>query len=182
MRVPVTAAVTTPHERKNIMKSWFFATFLPSLFDRAGTNHSMWLTQRQTAVCVDNMEKHITRTLEFQGDSSAHLWFSCEWNGRSVRMNYSKLNKCGTIEFSFSPDELAVNREANKKERERLENESIERIKRNPERLKKNVDILEKEIEMYKDKLSWDDNEPADIAFYVKKMAEAKAKLAKLTT
>lgn len=164
------------------MTKWFAETFLPSLFDRAGTNHSMWLTQKQTAVCADNMEKHITRTLEFQGYSSAHLWFSCEWNGRSVRLNYSKLNNCGTIEFSFSQDELAANREENKKERERLENESIARIKRNPERLKKTVEILEKEIEVFEDKLSWDDNEPDDIEFYVKKMSEAKAKLAKLTT
>lgn len=141
----------------------------------------MWLTQKQTAVCVENMEKHVVRTLEFQGVSSAHLWFSCEWNGRSVRLNYSKLNKCGTIEFSFSQDELAANRAANRKERERLENESIERIKRHPERLKKTVDILEKEIEMYNEKLSWDDNEPDDIEFYAKKLAEAKANLAKFT-
>ena len=164
------------------MKKWFAETFLPSLFARTGLGKSMWLTQKQTAVCVDNMVKHISRTLEFQGDSTSHLWFSCEWNGRSVRLNYSKLNKCGTIEFSFSQDELAANREENKKERERIENDRIERIKRNPERLKKNVDILEKEIEVYEEKLSWDDNEPDDIEFYVKKMAEAKAKLAKLTT
>ena len=164
------------------MKSWFFETLLPSLFERIGPGKSMWLTQKQTAVCVENMEKHVVRTLEFQGYSSAHLWFSCEWNGRSVRLNYSKLNNCGTIEFSFSQDELAANREENKKERERLENESIARIKRNPERLKKTVEILEKEIEVFEDKLSWDDNEPDDIEFYVKKMSEAKAKLAKLTT
>lgn len=164
------------------MKKWFTETFLPSLFERAGTNRSMWLTQRQTAVCVENMEKHVTKTPEFQGVSTSHLWFSCEWNGRAVRLNYSKLNKCGTIEFSFSAEELAANKEKNKKERERLENESIERLKRHPERLKKTVDILEKEIEVYKIKLSWDDNEPEDIEFYVKKMSEAKAKLAKLTT
>ena len=163
------------------MKSWFAETFLPSLFERVGPGKSMWLTQKQTAVCADNMEKHITRTLEFQGDSTSHLWFTCEWNGRSVRLNYSKLNKCGTVEFSFTAEELAANKEKNKKERERLENESIERIKRHPERLKKTVDILEKEIEVYEDRLSWDDNEPEDIEFYVKKMAEAKAKLAKLT-
>ena len=164
------------------MKSWFFATFLPSLFDRAGTNHSMWLTQKQTAVCVENMEKHVVRTLEFQGYSSAHLWFSCEWNGRSVRLNYSKLNKCGAIEFGLTEAELANHKEVIKNERERLENESIERIKRHPERLKKTVDILEKEIEVFEGKLSWDDNEPADIEFYAKKLAEAKANLAKLTT
>lgn len=141
----------------------------------------MWLTQKQTAVCADNMEKHIIRTIEFQVDSTSHLWFSCEWNGRTVRLNYSKLNKCGNIEFSFSEEELAANREKTKKERERIENERIERIKINPERLKKHVDILEKEIEEYEEKLSWDDNEPDEIEFYAEKVAEAKAKLAKLT-
>lgn len=164
------------------MNKWFSETFLPSLFERAGTKHSLWLTQKQTAVCVGNMEKHITKTLEFQGVCTSHLWFSCEWDGRSVRLNYSKLNKCGTIEFSFSQDELAANREENKKERERLENERIERIKRHPQTLKKTVDILEKEIEGYEEKLSWNDNEPDDIEFYAGKMAEAKAELAKLTT
>lgn len=163
------------------MNKWFAETFLPSLFARTGAGKYMWLTQKQTAVCVDNMEKHITRTLEFQGDSTSHLWFSCEWNGRTVRLNYSKLNKCGSIEFSFSEEELAINRENNRKERERIENERLERIKRNPERLKKHVDILEKEIEEYSEKLSWDDNEPDEIEFYESKVAEAKAKLAKLT-
>ena len=163
------------------MNKWFSETFLPSLFARTGAGKSMWLTQKQTAVCVGNMEKHLARTLEFQGDSTSHLWFSCEWNGRTVRLNYSKLNKCGSIEFSFSEEELAINRENNRKERERIENERLERIKRNPERLKKHVEILEKEIEEYSEKLSWDDNEPDEIEFYASKISEAKAKLAKLT-
>lgn len=141
----------------------------------------MWLSQKQTAVCAENMERHVARTPEFQGVSTSHLWFSCEWNGRAVRMNCSKLNKCGTIEFSLSAEELAANKEKNKKERERLENERIERIKRNPERLKMHVDILVKEIESFEAKLSWDDNEPDDIKFYSEKLAEAKAKLAILT-
>lgn len=164
------------------MNKWFAETFLPSLFERAGTNHTLWLTKKQTTVCVGNMVKHVTKTPEFQGCSTSHLWFSCEWNGRSVRLNYSKLNKCGTIEFSLSAEEIEVNKERKKRERERLENESVERIKRHPQTLKKTVDILEKEIEVYEEKLTWDDNEPEDIEFYVKKMSEAKAKLAKLTT
>lgn len=164
------------------MNKWFNETFLASLFERAGTCKTMWLTQKQTAICIDNMEKHVVRTLEFQGDSTKHLWFSCEWNGRNVRLNYSKLNKCGSIEFSFTEAELAVRKEENKKERERIENERIERIKRNPERLKMHVDILVKEIESFEVKLSWDDNEPDDIKFYSEKLAEAKAKLAKYTS
>ena len=164
------------------MKKWFAETFLPSLFERAGTNLTLWLTQKQTAVCVENMEKHVVRTLESQGNSTSHLWFSCEWNGRAVRLNYSKLNKCGTIEFSFSAEELAASEEKNKKERERIENERIERIKRRPERLAKVISDIKKEIEEYEEKLSWNDNEPDDIEFYAGKVAEAKAKLAKLTT
>ena len=148
------------------MNKWFTETFLPSLFERAGTNHPLWLTQKQTAVCAENMEKHVVMTLEFQVNRASHLWFSCEWNGRTVRMIYSKLNKCGTIEFSFSAEELAANEVKNKKERERIENERVERIKRHPERLVKVIGDIKKEIEDYEDKLTWNDNEPDEIEFY----------------
>ena len=164
------------------MNKWFNETFHASLFERAGTCKTMWLTQKQTAICIDNMEKHVVRTLGFQGDSTKHLWFSCEWNGRNVRLNYSKLNKCGSIEFSFTEAELAVRKEEIKKGRERIENERIERIKRRPERLAKVIADIKKEIERFETELSYEDNEPDEVEFYTHELEEANAKLAKYTS
>lgn len=33
--------------------SWFYDTFLPSLLERAGTNKGMWLSRKQTAICIE---------------------------------------------------------------------------------------------------------------------------------
>lgn len=40
--------------------NWFYDTFLPSLLERAGTNKGMWLSRKQTAICIEKMEKHTT--------------------------------------------------------------------------------------------------------------------------
>ena len=32
--------------------NWFYDTFLPSLLERAGTNKGMWLSRKQTAICI----------------------------------------------------------------------------------------------------------------------------------
>lgn len=162
------------------MNKWFLDTFLPSLFDRAGTNNPIWLTQKQTAVCVQNMEQHTAITHEYQGCSFAHLWFSCEWASRNVILQYSKRNGCGTIRFSLNPKEAATYEEEHKKERERIESERVARLKKNPDRLKKEIGRLQKEISSCKTALSWDDNTIDDINFFTDKLKKAEAKFSKL--
>lgn len=40
------------------MNEWFTEVFMRSIFERAGVGKNIWLSQKQTAVCVSNMEKH----------------------------------------------------------------------------------------------------------------------------
>lgn len=79
--------------------NWFYDTFLPSLLERAGTNKGMWLSRKQTAICIEKMEKHTTMVAQFQGDYYRHNYYTLEWSGRKVFLNYSKLNGCGQITF-----------------------------------------------------------------------------------
>lgn len=100
--------------------SWFYDTFLPSLLERAGTNNGMWLSKRQTEICVEKMERHTTVVPQFQGDSYRHDYYTMMWNGRKVFLNYSKLNGCGQITFGFTPNEAeeATRRRAEEKRQE----------------------------------------------------------------
>ena len=58
--------------------NWFYDTFLPSLLERAGTNKGMWLSRKQTAICIEKMEKHTTMVAQFQGDYYRHNYRSEE--------------------------------------------------------------------------------------------------------
>lgn len=103
--------------------AWFDDVFMPSLFAKVGAGKTMWLSQRQTAVCVKNMDMHETKNDGYQGHSATHYWFSTTWDGRDVRVNYSKLNGCSTIEFGLNADERKMN-EAKSAEEKRSDNEA----------------------------------------------------------
>lgn len=60
--------------------SWFYDTFLPSLLERAGTNNGMWLSRKQTAICIKKMEKHTAMVPQFQGDYCRHNYYSYAGN------------------------------------------------------------------------------------------------------
>ena len=127
--------------------AWFYETFLPSLFDRAGAEKGMWLSQKQTAVCTRYMEKHSVRTDDFFGDRNTNLYYTCKWGERDVQLSYSKLNGCGMIRFSFDNAEREEATKAAQEERERIERERIERAKRHPERLAKIIAELKTKLE-----------------------------------
>lgn len=163
--------------------NWFYETFLPSLFERAGTNKSLWLSQKQTAVCTKYMEKHSVRTDDFFGDRNAHIYYACKWGERDVQLSYSKLNGCGMITFSFDSAEREEATRAAQEDRERIERERVARIKRHPERLAKIIEDLnaklERAIEFYEDDvvdgldadtlqrdLEWIENCRAELAKY----------------
>ena len=96
--------------------SWFYSTFLPSLFDRAGVNAPMWLSRKQTDVCTRYMAKEACVVRDCTGDAAGtHLSYTTTWAGRSVRLEYSKRNGCGAIVFSATAteQELAATRAAN---------------------------------------------------------------------
>ena len=135
--------------------AWFYETFLPSLFARAGAEKGMWISQKQTAVCTKYMERHTVRCEQFQGDYTKHLYYTTKWGERDVRLSYSKLNGCGMITFSYNKEEREEATRAAQEERERIERERIERIKRRTERLAKIIaDLtakLERAMEYYDD-------------------------------
>ena len=127
--------------------AWFYDTFLPSLFARAGAEKGMWLSRKQTDVCTRYMEKHTARYEQFQGDYTNHLYYTCKWGERDVHLSYSKLNGCGMITFSYNKAEREEAAMAAQEERERIERERIERAKRHPERLAKIIADLTKSLE-----------------------------------
>lgn len=105
--------------------SWFYETFLPSLLERAGTNKGMWLSRKQTSICIEKMEQHTVMVPQFQGDYCRHNYYTMEWNGRHVHLNYSKLNGCGQITFGFT---AAESEEANRRHTEEKQREADERM------------------------------------------------------
>ena len=138
--------------------SWFDDTFLPSLFERFG-RETRWLTRKQTAICTQNMEQHTVMVGQFQGDRARHHYYTKEWRGRTVTLNYSKLNGCGTISFGSTEQErieLAARQEVEKKERE------LKSLKRLRER---RFDVFLKRLEQARDSVKyWEDEIKEDQA------------------
>lgn len=103
--------------------NWFNDVFLPSLFERAEPLKSIYLTQKQTAVCVRNMEYHCIKDC-----NGSHEWYTCTWRGRSVELSYSKKNQCGSIRFGRDAEEQEA---ADKKamEEQKAQKEELFQIK-----------------------------------------------------
>jgi hypothetical protein len=103
--------------------NWFNDVFLPSLFERAEPLKSIYLTQKQTAVCIRNMEYHCTKDC-----NGSHEWYTCTWRGRSVELSYSKKNQCGSIRFGRDAEEQEA---ADKKamEEQKAQKEELFQIK-----------------------------------------------------
>lgn len=160
---------------------WFYDTFLPSLFARAGAEKGMWLSKKQTDVCTRYMEKHSVLHAQFQGDYTTHLYYTCKWGERDVHLSYSKLNGCGKITFSFDNAEREESTRAAQEERERIERERIALLKRHPERLAKVIaDLktsLENAIADYDDDLA--DGLEDRLAFDLERIENLRAELAK---
>lgn len=122
---------------------WFEKVFLPSLFDKAGINHAMWLSQKQTAICKENM------TAESRMDALGHrhIFYKTTYNGREVSMQYSKKNGCGQITFGATEEEVKESmQEYNKRRIERAKRSGQLRLN-HPERVPKRLAELQKLID-----------------------------------
>lgn len=64
---------------------------------------------------------------QFQGDYCRHNYYTMEWNGRNVHLDYSKLNGCGRITFGFTTAEAE---EATRRRAEEKRQEDAERMER----------------------------------------------------
>ena len=136
------------------MTKWFSEVFLPSLFDRYGTQ-AAWLSRKQAAICTDNMARQQVRyDADGYGTMCNHDNYFCEWNGRRVILSYSKKNGCGQISFSMTVEEAKASRDAfvAKREAERIrirENVKLnkpERVAKHIEKASAKVKSLEKEL------------------------------------
>ena len=166
------------------MNRWFYETFLPSIFERCEVGKERWLTQKQTAICVQNMERHQVR---FDSDGYGTMWnhdnYTCEWAGRSVILYYSKKNGCGCITFGYSDEEREVMRVEHEEERKRILEERIALTKGNPERLRKTIDSLTQRLEDAKLFYQDDIADGLNVRFEddLKRIAEIEAELALYT-
>lgn len=112
------------------MNKWFEETFLPSLFERAGTCKPMWLSQKQTAVCTRNMEVHTCDVQYSPVDYYRHDDYHCTWRGRQVWLYYSSKNGCGRIEFFLNDEDRAENAARDAKLRREGRAELLQRLRR----------------------------------------------------
>lgn len=123
---------------------WFEEVFLPSLFDKAGINHAMWLSRKQTAICTENM------TAESCMDELGyrHTSYKTTYNGREVSMQYSKKNGCGQITFGATEEEVKESmQEYNKRRIERVKNSAKVMLERRSERVPKRLAELQRLID-----------------------------------
>lgn len=166
------------------MNGWFYETFLPSIFERCEAGKEKWLSQKQTAICVQNMARHQVRfDTDGYGTMGTHYNYTCQWNGRSVCLFYSKKNGCGRITFGFSAEEQAKINAENELERKRIMGDRVARIKRNPERLANTIESLVQKLENAKANYQDDVAEKLDkyIEGDLKFIAEIEAELALYT-
>lgn len=166
------------------MNRWFAETFLPSIFDRCkDRGKEMWLSQKQTLICTDNMEVHQVRfDLDGYGAKGTHNNYVCDWNGRKVVLSYSKKNGCGYISFGMNKAEQEAHLAEIEAEKQRAEVERIERAKKNPERLARRIDFYTTKIKAIKEQWECEKADPdydeSDAEWYEKEIAKFEAKLA----
>lgn len=132
------------------MSKWFYNVFLPSLFDRTGANNQTWLSAKQTAICTDNMQVGISRRETADGFQN-HKFYSTTWNGRNVRLDYSSLNGCGCIVFSYNKEEQEKANEEAKQESNAKKTERIKRLfVKHPEKYQEKLEKMRLELEEMK--------------------------------
>lgn len=169
---------------------WFNGVFVPSLFERAGVNHLMWLSAKQTQICVENFDSCKTVKVESEcGMFYRRNIYKHTWNNRIIHLYYSKLNGCSQIIFGYTPEEIEQNRIENEKTAKIKHIERLEHLKKRAlidksetaiEHYNKRIERLRKDLQSWKIELQEDieDGEPVEnIEFDKKKIAEIKADL-----
>lgn len=113
--------------------TWFNDTFLPSLFQRAGVNKEMWLTVKQTRVCLDHMSRSTAANDNGFGISRVNS-HSCIWNGRTVTL-FVASNHASRIYFGTNAAERQeIEKAERQKEDERAERHYRMLARKYPER------------------------------------------------
>ncbi len=163
---------------------WFNETFLPSIYERCeARGREMWLSQKQTAICTQNMDLYQVRyDPDGYGVRYTHNQYRYNWDGRYVSLSYSKKNGCGYIIFGMSVAEEEEYRQMVDAEKRKAEVERIERIKRNPERLAKRIEFYTMKINELRKAWEADKEEACydlhDDEWYSEKIAKFEKELA----
>lgn len=123
---------------------WFYETFLPSLYAQAG-HGKKWLSAKQTAICVRNMEQHTSTTIESDG-ICRHLYYTCVWQNRKVTLHYSKKNGCGLIMFGHNESEQHAIEAASAQDQQNQEKAHIAFINSRPDLKARKIKAIEKEL------------------------------------
>ena len=144
------------------MNRWFAETFLPSIFERCKSKgKEMWLSQKQTAICTDNMELHQVRfDPDGYGVRCTHNNYVCDWNGRRVFLSYSKKNGCGYISFGMNKAEEEAHRARIEAEVKEAEARQIERRKRDPEKRAKMIAFYTMKINALREQWEGEKEDP----------------------
>lgn len=124
---------------------WFDKVFLPSLFKTA-EHKEKWLTAKQTAVCVQYMNRHTVRIENCYGFSN-HDNYIYEWNERQVWLSYSKKNGCGTIWFGYNQAEqkqMKIQSDIDRKQN--IVDIAKKRLKRSPDKYFETIAKIKAEI------------------------------------
>lgn len=136
--------------------NWFDDVFLTSLFEKAEPLKPFWLTQKQTSVCIRNMEYHCTKDC-----NGSHEWYTWTWAGRTIELSYSKKNQCGSIVFGRNAEEQAEADKQAEEERKEQKNElfgakvesiqngtqrTIERTLKRYNQLKEDLESMQEDI------------------------------------
>ena len=165
---------------------WFDDTFLPSLLNRFGTNNRHWLSAKQTAVCAQHMTMHSTQyAADHVGDMTfTHNWYTYEWQGRKVYLDYSKKNGCGCIEFGFNAEEQEQHRREVEREEAEREQARIAFIKSRPDKLARKLTYFDDQLKRMQEYLEAEQAEPDELSpeyieYYRSEIARLNAEKAK---
>ena len=134
---------------KGCEKMWFDDVFLPSVFKRARATigEPLWLTRKQTAVCVQYMHRQ-TVYIESKTSSGYHDNYVYSWNGRTIELCYSSKNGCGSIVFYANESEQKQIAEESQKRRRQRDIESAKRLfRRDPGKWAAKVQKIKQDIE-----------------------------------
>ena len=141
------------------MANWFYDTFLPSLFEQAGREQK-WLSWKQTAICTRYMDEHTVNIQQYQGHVQRHSYYTTDWNGRKVTLNYSKLNGCGTIQFGANEAEQIEAKAASEKRAQDREDRRLQRLlQRRPEEFAEQLQKLKADLQEYEQFMEQDREE-----------------------
>lgn len=126
------------------MGVWFDTVFLPSIYERVKERGggAIWLTVKQTSVCIANMESHSAcYSTSVPAERTNSLYYTHEWQGRGVRLDYSKKNGCGCISFGITDEEYRERCSAAMKQ---AETDELERIRKGKERAARDPHFAER--------------------------------------